>query len=274
MNIKYKDEIFQEKAHGYHFIHVSPWPISVAWGIFAVLIEFVAKLHEHQRSNMMFFVVIGIFFFFVARWLIDVSIEGSFEGKHTTVVQELLKNGFILFIISEVMFFGALFGSYIYLATHPTIWISCQWPPTNLFDIDPMGLPLANAFLLVASGMWGELTHDALHLGLAGLASHYIIILLNLGAIFLAVQFYEYNNAPFNIDDGIVGSLFYFITGFHGIHVCIGLIFIFVQYLRITSGLITRKHHLGFDFAIWYWHFVDIIWIIVWYLLYFYPTMQ
>jgi len=270
--VSYKNEIFQEKSHGYHFVHVSPWPIAVSWGVFAIMIEFVAKLHEHQRSNSVFAFIIMVFLLFVARWFIDVSVEGSYEGKHTLVLQELFKRGFFLFILSEVMFFGALFGAYLYLATHPTIWIGCQWPPTNLFEMNPMKLPLANAFLLVASGLWGELTHDALHLGLAAVAAHYISVLMLLGFIFLIIQFNEYRAAPFSIDDSVFGSLFYFITGFHGIHVCIGLIFILVQYFRINAGLVTRNHHLGFDFAIWYWHFVDIIWLIVWYLIYYYPT--
>jgi len=268
----YNNQTYQEKAHGYHFVTVSPWPIATAWGIFSVLLEFVAKMHEHQRLNLILMCNVIVILFILARWFSDVSVEASYEGKHTQILQSSLKKGFFLFILSEIMFFGALFGSYIYIITHPNIWIGCEWPPTNLFELNPMKLPLANAFLLVASGMWGELTHDALALGLASLASHYLGILMILGFMFLAIQFGEYIAAPFGIDDGIFGSLFFFITGFHGAHVCIGLIFVFVQYYRINIGSVTRNHHLGFDFAIWYWHFVDIIWLIVWYLIYYYPT--
>jgi heme/copper-type cytochrome/quinol oxidase subunit 3 len=112
--------------------------------------------------------------------------------------------------------------------------------------MDPMKLPLANAFLLVTSGMWGEVAHTTLELGLGMQTAHYIGFLMLLGTCFLLVQLHEYISAPFGIDDGIFGSFFYFITGFHGIHVCIGLLFIAVQYYRINIGAVTRSHHIGF----------------------------
>jgi len=267
------DKVYHKKAHGYHMVANSPWPIFAAWGIFTVLLEFVAMLHEHNRSS--YYILFNAIFFLiiVLRWGSDVTIEGSYEGRHTKIVQKLLKQGFFYFILSEIMFFGALFGSYIYVITHPTIWIGCEWPPTELFEMDPMKLPLANAFLLVASGMWGEIAHDALYLGLGSRASHYIGVLMIMGLAFVGVQLHEYINAPFGIDDGIYGSLFYFITGFHGAHVSFGLLFILIQYFRINNGNVTRNHHLGFDLSIWYWHFVDIIWLIVWSLIYYYPTV-
>jgi heme/copper-type cytochrome/quinol oxidase subunit 3 len=254
-------------------VHNSPWPIAVAWALFAVVIELVALLHEYQRPSYAFAFNAAFLCILIMRWCSDVHIEASYEGRHTKIIQKLLKNGFFLFILSEVMFFVGLFGSYLYIMTHPNIWIGCEWPPTDLFEINPMKLPLANAFLLVASGMWGELANDAVNLGLSSYATHYLRLLILLGAAFLAVQFHEYSSAPFGIDDSIYGSLFYFITGFHGIHVCAGLLFIIVQYYRITIGAVTRQHHVGLDLAIWYWHFVDIIWIIVWTLIYYYPTV-
>jgi heme/copper-type cytochrome/quinol oxidase subunit 3 len=262
-----------KKAHGYHMVHSSPWPLFTGLALFSIVLEFVAKMHEHERNTYYILFNIMILLIIILRWCSDISIEASFEGRHTKIVQTLLKKGFFYFILSEVMFFGALFGSYLYIITHPTIWVGCEWPPTELFELNPMKLPLANAFLLVASGMWGEVAHEAIELGLTNLASHYLGILMILGLAFLGVQLHEYISAPFGIDDGIYGSLFYFITGFHGAHVCFGLLFILVQYYRINMGMITRNHHIGFDLAIWYWHFVDIIWLIVWSLIYYYPTV-
>jgi len=265
--------IYREKAHSYHMVHSSPWPITVGFTLLSIVIEFVANLHEHQRSSFYLTFNFILLLVIVMRWCSDVHTEATYEGRHTKKLQKCIKRGFFLFILSEVMFFAGLFGSYIYIITHPNIWIGCEWPPTSLFEMDPMKLPLANAFLLVASGMWGELAHDALSLGLGSLATHYITMLLILGFAFLGVQIHEYISAPFGMDDSVYGSLFFFITGFHGLHVCIGLIFILVQYYRLTSGAFTRNHHLGFDLSIWYWHFVDIIWLIVWGLIYYYPTI-
>jgi len=267
------DKIYHKKAHGYHMVHSSPWPISIAWAMFAIVIEFVALLHEYERPSYTLLAYVIFLFILILRWGSDVHVEASYEGRHTKIVQKLIKHGFFLFIASEIMFFAGLFGSYFYIMTHPNIWIGCEWPPSELYEMNPMKLPLANAFLLVASGMWGEIAGDMISLGLGSYALHYLIILIILGTAFLGVQVHEYIEAPFGIDDGIYGSLFYFITGFHGIHVCAGLIFIIVQYRRILSGGITRNHHLGFDLSIWYWHFVDIVWIFVWFVVYYYPTI-
>jgi len=179
----------------------------------------------------------------------------------------------LLFILSEIMFFGALFGSYIYIMLHPNIWIGSEWPPTRVFLINPWMLPLANALLLIASGICGEIAHTTIALGSGQKTSHFIFLLLFLGGTFLGIQIFEYCSANFGFDDSIYGSLFFFITGFHGIHVMVGLILIYVQLFRIIRGVITRQHHIGFDLALWYWHFVDIIWLVVWTLLYLYPSL-
>jgi len=270
---KSKKIIFR-KAHNYHMVFNSPWPLSIGIFLFSFLIELIAQLQEHNRPTYYMFVNAVIFFIIVMRWGSDIHIEASYEGRHTKMVQKLIKKGFFMFILSEIMFFAGLFGSYIYIITHPNIWIGCEWPPIDLFEIDPMKLPLANAFLLVMSGMWGETAHDTIKLGLGQQTSHYIGILMVLGLCFLGVQLHEYTSASFGIDDGIYGSLFFFITGFHGLHVTFGLLFIFVQYYRINIGGITRNHHVGFSLSMWYWHFVDIVWLIVWFLIYYYPIYE
>lgn len=262
-----------EKAHPYHVVLNSPWPIGVGFGIFSIMLEIIAIFQEHSRSNLFLAFNISLFLIVILRWGSDISIEGSYEGHHTKIIQKMLTDGFFLFILSEVMFFGAMFGSYIYIMAHPAIWIGTEWPPSELYELSPMKLPLANAFLLVASGLWGEVAHIAIALGLASLAVHYTQVLLILGLMFLAVQLHEYIESPFGIDDSIYGSLFFFITGFHGTHVILGLLLVLIQLYRLTNGVITRKHHLGYNFALWYWHFVDIIWLIVWSLLYFLPTI-
>jgi heme/copper-type cytochrome/quinol oxidase subunit 3 len=268
--VENKKVIFK-KAHGYHMVLNSPWPILLGGILLSTIIELIAQLQEHQRNEMYLIMNAIMFFIIIMRWGSDIHIEASYEGRHTKIIQKLLKQGFFLFILSEIMFFAALFGSYIYIITHPNIWIGCEWPPIDLFQIDPMKLPLANAFLLVMSGMWGETAHDTIKLGLGQQTAHYIGILMVLGLCFLGVQLHEYTSAPFGIDDGIYGTLFYFITGFHGLHVTFGLLFIFVQYYRINIGAITRNHHVGFSLSMWYWHFVDIVWLIVWFLIYYYP---
>jgi cytochrome c oxidase subunit 3 len=253
-------------------VHNSPWPIAIAFSLLSIVVEFVANLHEHQRSSL--FLIFNIIFFLVIfmRWCADVRIEATFEGRHTKLVQKCIKNGFFLFILSEIMFFGALFGSYIYIITHPNIWIGCQWPPSDLFELNPFLFPLANCFLLLFSGVMTEFAHESISLGNWKHTYIYLITTMFFGILFLMVQLIEYTYLPFGMSDSIFGSLFYFITGFHGLHVLIGLLFIYVQFNRLNKGDFTRNHHLGLDLAIWYWHFVDIIWLIVWFLIYLFPT--
>jgi heme/copper-type cytochrome/quinol oxidase subunit 3 len=255
------NKIVIEKSHGFHLVLNSPWPIITGIGIMSIMLEIVSFLQEIVRSNIYLYFNITLFLIVILRWASDISVEGSYEGNHTKIIQKMLSDGFFLFIGSEVMFFGAMFGSYIYTMAHPSIWIGAEWPPSELFEMNPLKLPLANAFLLVASGLWGEVAHLGITLGLAAKAIHFIQLLVFLGVAFVLVQFHEYVESPFGMDDSIYGSLFFFITGFHGTHVILGLLLVIIQYFRLNIGCFTRNHHLGFNFSIWYWHFVDIIWI-------------
>lgn len=258
--------IYKEK----HFVpQVSPWPLCVAFCLFGIVVELVAVLHNHQSRATNLFCGIILLSLLIMRWQSDVHAEASLEGRHTKKMQTLITKGFFLFILSEVMFFGALFGSYLYLMSHSTVSLGCIWPPSKTFLIDPMLLPLANACLLLSSGLCGEIAFNALYLGRGRIATYAICCLIFLGCCFLGVQIYEYYTAPFGIDDSIYGSLFFFITGFHGLHVLFGLIFVYFQLVRISRGAVTRNHHVGFDLSLWYWHFVDAIWLIVWFLLYY-----
>jgi hypothetical protein len=164
------------KAHGYHIVSISPWPICVALILGMLIIEFIALLQEHIRAPQYILFNIILLNIIIFYWGADINIEGSYEGRHTKKVQKLLTNGFYYFILSEAMFFGSLFSTYLYISSHPSIWIGCEWPPSELFEMDPMTLPLANAFLLIMSGIWGELSHSAIFLGLGQQTAHYITL--------------------------------------------------------------------------------------------------
>ena len=136
-----------------------------------------------------------------------------------------------------------------------------HWPPKGVEVLDPWHLPLLNTLLLLTSGTTVTWAHHALlHNDREGLKKGLMATIV-LGLIFSGVQAYEYIHAPFGFKNSIYGSTFFMATGFHGFHVIIGTIFLAVCLIRAVKGQFTPKQHLGFEFAAWYWHFVDVVWL-------------
>ena len=141
------------------------------------------------------------------------------------------------------------------------MFIGGVWPPKAISIISTYTVPLTNTFFLLSSGATVSWSHHAI-LGrnkrqtILGL-----IFTLILAIWFTKLQIFEYVNAPFSISDGIYGSCFFLATGFHGFHVFIGTIALFVSLIRVILNHFTNTHHFGFEAAIWYWHFVDVVWL-------------
>ncbi len=178
----------------------------------------------------------------------------------------------ILFIVSEAMFFFAFFWSYFYFSFNPGFAIGCVWPPLFLVTINPFGLPLLNTLLLVTSGATLTWSHHSIVFGDKEQASIALLLTIFLGIIFTGFQLFEYQSAPFSISDSVYGSIFYLTTGFHGFHVLVGTIFLIVCFYRLFFDHFTREQHFGFEAAAWYWHFVDVIWILLYFIFYLWGT--
>jgi len=201
-------------------------------------------------------------------WWRDVVREGTFEGHHTSYVRKGIKFGMILFIVSEVMFFFAFFWAFFTSSLNPTVEIGCVWPPKGIIAINPWHIPLLNTFVLITSGAFITWSHHAMLAGYRKESIEALIYTIILAVFFTMLQGYEYTVAPFNISDSVYGSVFYMTTGLHGSHVMIGTIFLTVCLYRHISYHFTRTHHVGFECGAWYWHFVDIVWIFVYFFIY------
>jgi cytochrome c oxidase subunit 3 len=185
------------------------------------------------------------------------------------VVQLHHRYGMILFIASEVMFFVAWFWAYFNVALFPdaapqiarTEFIGGVWPPKDIQTFDPWHLPLLNTLILLTSGTTVTWAHHALLEGDREGLKKGLLLTIALGALFTCVQIFEYSHAAFAFKGNIYGATFFMATGFHGAHVLIGTIFLIVCLFRAYAGHFTPKQHLGFEFAAWYWHFVDVVWI-------------
>ena len=263
--------------HDYHLVDPSPWPLIGSISAFVLAVGTVAWMHNMFAGASLVFGAgaIGVLYTMMSWWR-DVINEAEHGGFHSRVVQISHRYGMILFIASEVMFFVAWFWAYFNVALFPdsaaqimrTDLIGGVWPPQPSPDgatfrgtFDPWHLPLLNTLILLTSGTTVTWAHHALLHGDRKGVIQGLWLTVGLGALFTCVQIYEYTHAGFTFGGHIYGATFYMATGFHGAHVLIGTIFLAVCLLRVYKGHFTPQHHLGFEFAAWYWHFVDVVWL-------------
>ena len=261
-NLLFKEQFkYLKTTHSYHLVDPSPWPIVASFGAFMLTTGAVLYMHKFVGGWDLFCTGFLIVLYVMYTWWRDIIREATFEDCHTAVVQKGLRLGMILFIVSEVMFFFAFFWAFFHSSISPAYNIGGVWPPKAITTINTYTIPLTNTFILLTSGAAITWSHHAL---LARAKKHTLVSLiftLVLAFLFTGLQGLEYINAPFNISDGVYGSCFYLTTGFHGFHVFVGTIAIFVSFVRIILNHFTNKHHFGFESAIWYWHFVDVVWL-------------
>ncbi len=267
------DAAHHGKQHDFHLVDASPWPLMGSASAFllatgAVFLMKGLTLLGVKAGPFIFGAgVIGVLFTMLFWWR-DVVREAEHGGFHTKLVQISHRYGMILFIASEVMFFVAWFWAYFDVALFPTNPVQYAraellgaWPPKGIETFDPWHLPLLNTLILLTSGTTITWAHHALleddRKGFkAGMA-----LTIVLGLFFTTIQVLEYTHAEFGFSGNIYGATFFMATGFHGAHVIIGTIFLIVCLMRSYRGHFTAKQHLGFEFAAWYWHFVDVVWL-------------
>jgi len=262
------------KHHDYHLVDPSPWPLIGSVSAFFMAVGAVFTMKSMTVGGMPLgpYILgagfIGVLYTMLSWWT-DVTREATYEGHHTRVVQLHHRYGMIMFIASEVMFFAAWFWAYFEAALYPNDPMQYTrveltgglWPPKGIETFDPWHLPLLNTLVLLTSGTTVTWAHHALlHNDRQGLKMGLWLTVI-LGALFTVLQVYEYSHAAFGFSGHIYGATFFMATGFHGAHVVIGTIFLAVCLLRVYKGHFTPQQHLGFEFAAWYWHFVDVVWL-------------
>jgi len=195
------------------------------------------------------------------QWWRDVSHERSIQGFHTTLVVAGLRWGIILFIISEILFFTSFFWAFFHRRLAPNLELGSQWPPMGVLSINPFHVPLLNTAVLLARGVTVTWAHHALIQIKNTTTTKAIQLTIFLGVYFTTLQGWEYWDASFGLADSTFGSVFFLATGFHGIHVIIGSLFLTISFLRHKLNIYSLNHHTGLERAIWYWHFVDVVWL-------------
>nr|QWK44804.1 cytochrome oxidase subunit III [Postelsia palmaeformis] len=249
------------QRHPFHLVDPSPWPLVAALGGLSLTFGGVLFMHNYKGGGELLCLGGVTILYVMFTWWRDVIREGLFEGQHTSAVQQGLRMGMILFIVSEIMFFFAFFWAFFTSSISPVFNIGGVWPPVGIEAISPWGLPFLNTILLLSSGASVTWAHHAIVAGLKKEALQGLGITLAFAVAFTGMQGVEYMHAPFGMSDGVYGSVFYMATGFHGFHVIIGTIFLGICTLRLYQDHFSRQHHFGFEAAAWYWHFVDVVWL-------------
>jgi len=243
----------------YHLVELRPWPIILAARTMLLILGLINWFHFNIIYPVLFILVLILAC--LAQWWRDIVHEATIIGKHTSPVQQGLRIGIILFILREVCFFFSFFWTFFHSRLTPTHELGCIWPPVGIDTVDPIGVPLLNTAVLLASGFTVTWRHHRLIIKKRKIAIIALLITVILGRYFTFLQLTEYINTCFTIADRVFGSIFFISTGFHGLHVLVGRLFLLICLTRIIKSHFSSLHHFGFEASAWYWHFVDVVWI-------------
>jgi cytochrome c oxidase subunit 3 len=261
MNIK-------RKNHPFHIVDPSPWPFIIGISLLMLTIGIVLGFHGFNTGKEIMIIGIVSVITIMGIWWRDVIIEGTILGNHTERVKEGLNTGMLLFIISEIFFFVSIFWGFFHSSLIPAIQLGSEWPPKGIETLDAWGVPFFNTILLVTSSITVTMGHNNLIVGKEKETIKALIITIILVMIFSVFQIFEYYYCSFTISDSVLGSIFFMGTGFHGIHVIAGTIFVGIGLIRLLKGHYTTQSNCGLEYSIWYLHLVDLVWIILYIAIY------
>ncbi|WP_055325883.1 cytochrome c oxidase subunit 3, partial [Ralstonia solanacearum] len=268
----------------YYFVPgPSRHPISASIGLLIVLLSSAAWVNAQPWAPWTFLVGLLWFLFVLRAWFAD-AISESEGGQYGDRVDASFRWSMSWFIFSEVMFFAAFFGALFYARTIAMPWLGdlnnkLLWPDFNALwpnagpagtvqpftTMGPWPIPTINTALLLTSGVTLTWAHHALREGKRAQVIQGMLLTVILGATFMCLQAYEYIHAYHELNlkltSGIYGSTFFMLTGFHGFHVTMGAIMLAVVLGRVIKGHFTPEYHFAFEGAAWYWHFVDVVWL-------------
>ena len=252
--------------HPFHLVDESPWPLLASLRGASITCGLL-KWFQYSDPGLL---ALGVLFLVVVsyQWWRDIAREGALMGFHTRMVELGLRWGIILFIVSEIFFFLRFFWAFFHRSLAVNVELGNQWPPSGILAFRPFGVPLLNTVILLSSGVRVTWAHHRLMSNNHSQTSASLLITIILGAYFTLLQGAEYVEARFRFADSVYGSTFFLATGFHGIHVLVGTTFLRVCAYRLHNCAFSASHHFGFEAAAWYWHFVDVVWLFLFVVIY------
>ncbi|CAM4170292.1 cytochrome c oxidase subunit 3 [Shewanella livingstonensis] len=279
------------KYQTYYVPAQSAWPIIGALGLFLIAFgagNYVQQLATEKTSGGYILITgLAVIIFMIFGWFKTV-IDESMAGLYSPQMDRSFRQGMSWFIFSEIMFFGAFFGALFYARmisvpwlggasnnamTHEVLWPAFEaiWPLVKTPDgtateaMPWTGLPLINTIILLTSSVTLHFAHTNLEKANRTPLIIWLGLTVILGIAFLSLQVEEYSHAyqemGLTLTSGVYGNTFFLLTGFHGMHVTIGTLFLIILLLRIVKGHFTPDKHFAFQAGSWYWHFVDVVWL-------------
>jgi len=235
---------------------ISPWPLVLSLILFGVTSRFVIMFRSRLLPYLVLLTLVLRFY-----WRSDIVSEGSYLRIHINRVSNSLLISIKMFIFSEVIFFVGFFWSLYYTIYCGEGIVGIVFPPIGVEVLDPYRIPLLNTILLLSSRVTVTWGHHSLGSREYAAAANGILLSIVLRVFFLICQFVEYNNAVFSISDGVFGSNFFALTRFHRFHVTVRTVGLILCWLRFYNADVLRAKGIGHDCFIWYWHFVDVVWL-------------
>nr|AZL93197.1 cytochrome c oxidase subunit 3 [Dryinus sp. ZJUH_2016011] len=254
----------------FHLVTNSPWPLIMSLNLMNLFLSSIMFMTSMNKFMIIFNLMLSIMIMF--QWWRDMIRESTLQGMHTNKVCLGIKMGMILFIISEIFFFMSFFWVYFDILLSQDIELGLKFPPMGVTPFNPFNIPLLNTLILLSSGISVTWTHNSIINNMYINSIFSLIITIILGIYFTLMQIYEYVEAPFSMSDSLYGSIFFTATGFHGLHVCMGTIFLMIALKRLLKKEFSSIHHLNFESSSWYWHFVDVVWLFLYLFMYWLPT--
>ena len=272
------------QSTGYYFAPPSHWPIVGSIAIFFLATGGILLMNSFGAGWIPFAIGFFTLTYMLFGWF-GAVIHESEGGLFNVQADRSFRWAMGWFIFSEVMFFAAFFGALFYARVYALPWLgdmdnkllwpdfAARWPsagpyrPDEFTPMAALGIPAVNTLLLLTSGGTITWAHWALRIGDRRNLIFSLAITIILGILFLALQAIEYAHAysDFNLKltTGVFGSTFYMLTGFHGFHVTLGVTMLIVILFRCVAGHFKPDHHFGFESVSWYWHFVDVVWLML-----------
>jgi cytochrome c oxidase subunit 3 len=275
---------------GYYLPAPSHWPVVGSIALFLMALGGVLVLNHLGGGGWVLLAGLAVLVYMLVGWFGTV-IRESEGGLHNKQVDVSFRWAMSWFIFSEVMFFAAFFGALFYMRVLSVPWLAegdtaqllwqgfkPQWPasgPGIEGTFTPMGawgIPALNTLILLSSGVTVTIAHWGLKNNNRGQLNLFLFLTIALGVTFLCLQAYEYIHAYHELNltltTGAYGATFFMLTGFHGFHVTLGTIMLIVILLRCLKGHFKPDHHFAFEGVSWYWHFVDVVWLLLFVLVY------